>query len=73
MTCQRSGQSQNIRIFPLRVPQSLNLRLQLHIDRPGGLAKLFEQRLSGTFVSGDGPILQVFQFVGRQTSGNRRR
>ena len=56
-------QTENIRIFPLSVPQGLNLLVQFRVDSPAGLTQLLVQTLSGTLVRRDGPLLDVVQLV----------
>ena len=56
-------QTENIRIFPLSVPQGLNLLVQFRDDGPAGLTQLLVQTLPGALVGGDGPPLDVVQLV----------
>ena len=63
MSTESLGQAENVGIFPLGVPQVLNLLVQLRVHSPAGLPQLLVQTLPGTLVGRDGPLLDVVQLV----------
>ena len=57
------GQAEDVGVFALRVPQGLDLLVQLWVHRLAGLAQPLIQALSAALVGGDGPLLDRLQLV----------
>ena len=61
--CQCPCKLHDVSILALRVPQYLNLSLQLQVHSPRGLAEFLLNQLTGTLVGGDTPALQTVQLL----------
>ena len=63
MSTESFSQPENVGILPLCISQRLDLFVQLRVDCLAGLTKLLIESLPGALVGGDGPLLNIVQFV----------
>ena len=63
MSTERLGQSQDVGVLALGLPQSLNLLVQLRVNCLAGLAQPLIQTLPAALVGGDGPLLDGLQLI----------
>ena len=63
MSAESLGQAEDVGVFALRVPQGLDLLVQLRVHCLAGLAQPLVNALSAALVGGDCPLLDGLQFV----------